>query len=120
MIEAIWYGTVASFAFIGLTSVVFYIVLCICNSDQKYKIMLYITDSLSTHEAFDLIYGTYMRSILLGKLVSDEIVVIVNHESEIYQYIVSLVDELNGVNFVICTDILTSETREVDNEARNE
>lgn len=119
MIEALWYGTIASFTFIGFISVVIYVVLCVYNSDKIGRIVLYVADSLSTHEAFDLIYSTYVKNVLLGRLISDEIVIVVNPESEIYRYIINLVDELNCVNFVVCTDILTSATREVDNETRN-
>lgn len=119
MIEAIWYGTIASFTFIGLISVGLYVVLCVYNSNETCRLMLHITDSLSTHEAFDLIYSTYVRNVLLGRLISDEIVIVVNPESEIYRYIVNLVDELNCVNFVVSTDLLTAVTREVDNETRN-
>ncbi len=100
MIEAVWYGIIASFSFLGLLSIVFYIFLHIYKINDVGKLVLYINKNIPEHRVIDLIYGSYLRRILFGKMISDEIIVVSDNLDE--DYINGLIGVANEFNYLNC------------------
>ena len=117
MIEAVWYGVIAAFSFLGLLSAILYIFLHICDVNGTGKLVFYVEENIPHHKMVDLLYGSYLRKFLFGKLISDEIIVISDILDD--DYINSFIDvanELDCLKCVVYKGSLSVTTREENDE----
>ncbi len=117
MIEAVWYGVIASFSFLGLLSVILYVSLCVCKVNGTGKVVFYVDQNVPEYRIVDLIFSSHLRKFLFGKMISDEIIVISDSLDEEYvNAIISISDELAYLNCVIYKGSLSVTMREENDE----
>ena len=82
MIEAVWYGLIAAFTFIGFVSAVCFTVLHFYKPKGCGKYILFVPENAPRHEIERLLCGVHLRSIIFGSLLCDETVVFCTGSSE--------------------------------------
>lgn len=100
MIEAIWYGVIASFSFLGLLSVILYILLHIYNVNGMGRVVFYVDRNVPEHRLVDLIFSSHLRKILFGKMLSDEIIVVSDNLDD--DFIDSFINAANDMDYLKC------------------
>ena len=117
MIEAVWYGVIASFSFLGLLSVILYILLHIYNTNGAGKVVLYVDKNITEDRIVDLIFSSNLRKILFGTIIPDEIVVISDNLDDNYiNRFISIANELDFFKCNVYTGSLSVVTREENDE----
>lgn len=76
MFEALWFGFVASLAFIGFMSIVCYIILHIYPPRKYCRFVMYIPDNITEDELHSLMYGSYLRNALCGDILTKDIIIL--------------------------------------------
>ena len=71
MIEAVWYGLIAAFAFIGFVSFICLAVLHFYKPKNS-RYILIISENATCREAEHIICGAYLRRLIFGDLIFDE------------------------------------------------
>lgn len=72
--EAVWYGAVAAFAFLGLVSVIYYIILWIYRPRGKCKYVITVTANTEKGEIGRQVYGSHLRNLIFGDLIGEGII----------------------------------------------
>lgn len=117
MIEAVWYGIIASFSFLGLLSVILYVFLHIYNANDTGKVVFYVDHNVPEHRVVDLLFGSYLRKIMFGKMISDEIIVLSDNLDEDYiNSLISVAEEFDYLNCAVYKGSLSVATREENDE----
>lgn len=117
MIEAVWYGVIASFSFLGLLSVILYILLHIYNTNGTGKVVFYVDKNVPEHRFVDLIFSSYLRKFLFGKMISDEIIVISDSLDDDYvNSFINVANELDYLKCVVYKGSLSVTAREENDE----
>ena len=119
MIEAVWYGVIASFSFLGLLFVILLIYLRIFSFNKVAKVVFYVDQIVPENRVIDLIYGVYIRRILLGKMISDEMIVISDSlNSDFTDSVIGAVHELDCFDCTVNIGSLSLALREENDEKR--
>ena len=98
MIEALWYGLAAALAFMGLVSIIWYIILSVYKPDSNVKYIITVPENCDTENAGKLVYGAYIRNMFLGSLVSTGTTVVDNGLSD---EVKCMIEECGGMD--ICS-----------------
>lgn len=117
MIEAVWYGIIAAFSFLGLLSVLLYILLHIYNTNGIGKVVFYVDKNVPEHRFVDLIFSSYLRNFLFGKMISDEIIVISDSlGDDCINDFINVANELDCLKCVVYKGSLSVTSREENDE----
>lgn len=117
MIEAVWYGIIAAFSFLGLLSVILYIFLHVCDTNGIGKLVFYVEQNIPHHAMVDLLYSSFLRRILFDKLVSEEIIVISDSLGDDYiNDFINVANELDCLKCVVYKGSLSVTAREENDE----
>lgn len=116
MIEAVWYGTIASFTFIGFVSLVYFIVLHIFRPKNNGRFILFIPSNSTVEEINSLVYGAHLRNLIYGSLISEEILILDNNfDDDKKKMIVDIAKNYGGIQFINSDNILTIFERKEEN-----
>ncbi len=74
MIEAVWYGLIAASAFIGFVSFICFSVLNL-HKPENSRYIIIISENSTCREAEHLLCGAYLRRLIFGNLIFDEMTV---------------------------------------------
>ena len=99
--EAVWYGIVAALAFLGLVSIIYYVILLFYKPKCSCKYVIAVSDVSDKNEIGKLIYGSHIRSLIFGDLIGDGVVIInCGLDEESSKMLSELADEYGGA--IIC------------------
>lgn len=116
MIEAFFYGIIASLTFIGFVSLVNFIVLHIYRPKEKGRFVLYIPNNATIEEINSLIYGAHLRNLIYGSLISEDVFVFDNSfDKSLKETIVDISKNYGGIRFINADNILSVFYREEEN-----
>lgn len=103
MIEALFCGLVASMAFIGFISVIYYILLHIFKSSDCASYLICIPKQMKRDDFDNLYYLLHIKSIIFGDLFFNKIYLIDDNLEQNFKIYISELCECSDV--IICTVI---------------
>ncbi len=116
MIEAIWYGIIAVFAFMGFLSLIFYLLLYFFKPKADERNLIYIPDYYNDDDIANLIYGAYLRNIIYGGLITKDIFIVgPNIDESKKALLISLSENYSCINFIESKEINSLLIQEEEN-----
>ncbi len=118
MMEALCYGTVAALTFIGFVFLVYFALLRVYRPKGNGSYVLFVSADLSHDEIISLVYGAYLRNIIYGDLLSNDVFIIDDNLSEEKKVMIkSLSADYGCISFIGSNDIVSFFKRKEKNGA---
>ena len=107
MIEGILYGVVVSLAFIGIISLIYFLILHTFRPKDNGRFIIRLTDELTELQIYDLIFSAYLRNFLYGgAFCADIILVDLISDAEKRGYISEIINDFKRVKVVKSAELM--------------